>query len=108
MEVLRAFSTPEDDPGPQSVFWGPVHQVQGRGQLSVSWSQNSFARVHVYGETHMTTTTTTTTQGTFPKRALVFVTCFVPSCWRQIELPTRQEPRGGGSDDRDSGFGTNV
>ena len=24
------------------------------------------------------------------------VTCFVPSCWRQLELPTRREPRGGG------------
>ena len=47
-------------------------------------------------------------QGIFPKRALVCVTFFVPSCWRQLELPTRQEPRGGGSNDSDSGFGTNV
>ena len=33
---------------------------------------------------------------------------FVPWCWRQLELPTTREPRGGGSDDSYSGFGTNV
>ena len=55
-----------------------------------------------------TNTQHTTTQDTFLESGLVFVTLFVTSSPWKLELPTRREPRGGGSDDSDSGFGTNA
>ena len=39
-----------------SVFWGPKHQVEGRGQLSDSWSHNSLYALLCHVERHVTCT----------------------------------------------------
>ena len=48
--------------------------------------------------------------GSSPCVTSFFLRCFLAetSCWRLFVMLTHREPRGGGSDDSDSGFGTSV
>ena len=71
--------------------------------------RNSFQSIGRLGESGVEKKTHNTRQHT-TTRDIGFLRCFQAetSCWRPFVMLTHREPRGGDSDDSDSGFGTNA